>query len=613
MPENKIVILFSLLGLFILNQCTDSVEDRRVSPGNTTYYINPADGDDGNSGVKAKRAWRTFSHINSMHLSAGDRIEILTSGSFDQSLILSGEGTADEPVSVHFARGQYDFHPDNAYKNNYQISNTTGVYNNTQSVGILVKEAKHIKISGEGATLMYHEKMIEMCVDSCENVTVSGLCFDYQRPTVSEYKVTDAGEDFVEMHIHKDSKYRVENGKIIWYGEGWVYHNTLLGQELDLETNNVVRMSDPLAGMTFEEIKPFVIRGRGKHKMKAGRIYQLREKYRDCAAVFTRRSKNITWENINFYYLHGMGLVSQFSENITYRHVSIAPEKSSGRTTAAWADCIHISGCKGKIEVKDCYFSGAHDDAINIHGTYLCVVEKISDTQIKVQFMHRQTCGFLAFNSGDDIDFIDWESLKNLGSNRVKTAKMINRRELILTLEKPIPTGVELKDVVENVTWTPQVEISACTLTRIPTRGFLLSTRRKVLVENNRFLSTNMSGILVAGDAKSWYESGFVKDLTIRNNKFINCGEPVIRIEPRNTIENNRVHTNISIENNEFILHNEIIVGAKSTKNLSVTGNKIYAEKKLSDESAIKISDCAEVKTGQNQYHEINAQESIND
>jgi len=336
--------------------------------------------------------------------------------------------------------------------------------------------------------------------------------------------------------------------------------------------------------------------------MKVGRIYQLRETYRDCAAVFTRRSKNISWENINFYYLHGMGLVSQFSENITYNNVSIAPEKSSGRTTAAWADCIHVSGCKGKIVVNDCNFSGAHDDAINIHGTHLRIVERISDKQVKVRFMHRQTCGFMAFNPGDDIDFIDWESLRNLGSNRVINSEMLNRRDLVLTLEKPIPSGVELNDVVENVTWTPEVEVSACTVSRIPTRGFLFTTRRKVVVENNEFQRTHMSAILLAHDAKSWYESGYVRDLTIRNNKFINCAEPVILIRPEITVSEGSVHQNVKIENNEFILRNEIMVGAKNTKNLIITGNTIYADKELSDELAIKTSDCEDVRMGQNSY-----------
>ncbi|MEY4867154.1 MAG: hypothetical protein RIT36_53, partial [Bacteroidota bacterium] len=34
-----------------------------VSPGNTTYFINPVNGNDDHSGLTEDRAWRTFSHI----------------------------------------------------------------------------------------------------------------------------------------------------------------------------------------------------------------------------------------------------------------------------------------------------------------------------------------------------------------------------------------------------------------------------------------------------------------------------------------------------------------------------------------------------------------------
>lgn len=84
-----------------------------------------------------------------------------------------------------------------------------------------------------------------------------------------------------------------------------------------------------------------------------------------------------------------------------------------------------------------------------------------------------------------------------------------------------------------------------------------------------------MSAILMAIDANNWYESGYVRDMTIRNNKFIKCGEPIIHIEPGNSIANDNVYQNIRIENNEFVLRNELIVEAKSTTNLSVVGNRI--------------------------------------
>jgi hypothetical protein len=305
---------------------------------------------------------------------------------------------------------------------------------------------------------------------------------------------------------------------------------------------------------------------------------------------------------VNFYFLHGMGLVSQFSENLTYDAVSVAPRTNSGRTTAAWADILHVSGCKGKVLVKDCIFKGAHDDAINIHGTYLQIVEKISEYQIKVRFMHRQTYGFLAVNPGDEIEFVDDESYESHGLNKAIDAVLLNPKEILITLENRVPQELELGDVIENVTWTPEVEIRGCRVSWIPTRGFLLATRKKVVVQENEFLATHMSAILVGIDANKWFESGYVRDMTIRNNKFIRCAEPVIHIEPRNTKSNSSVHQNIRIINNEFLLRNELIFEAKSAKHIIVEENTMVSEKELNDKMAIRTIDCSGLQVGRNKY-----------
>ena len=464
-----------------------------------------------------------------------------------------------------------------------------------------MEHAKNFTISGAGAEVICRGKMIEVCIDSCENISIAGLHFDYHRPTVSEFTVIAAGDDYADIQIHKDSEYKIENGAIKWIGEGWNY-DTGLAQELDLLTNDLRRMKDPLIAMKLEEIKPFLIRASGKHTMKTGRIYQLRDVFRDYAAVFTRGSKNISWKNIQFHFMHGMGLVCQFSENLSFDSVTIAPDKASGRTSAAWADCMHFSGCKGKLLVKNCVFSGAHDDAINVHGTYLSIVEKIGDKQLKVRFMQKQTYGFMAFNRGDEIEFVNQETYASYGVNRVKEAVLLNPKEMLLTFEKSSPQGLAIGDAIENVTWTPEVEIRNCRVSWVPTHGFLLSTRRKVLVEGNEFLATHMNAIHMAIDANSWYESGYVRDMTIRNNKFIRCAEPVIKIAPWNRIANSSVYQNIRIENNAFILRNELIVQANSTDNLVVGGNTIYAEKKLNDKVSINTGDCKDSKVSQNKY-----------
>ncbi len=296
------------------------------------------------------------------------------------------------------------------------------------------------------------------------------------------------------------------------------------------------------------------------------------------------------------------GLVSQFSENLTFDSVSIAPDPESGRTCAGWADGIHVSGCRGRIIVKDCFFSGLQDDAINIHGTHLRVLEKLSDRQLKVRFMHEQTFGFMAFNPGDEILLTRWDSLENYAPNTVKAAALLEPREMLLTLEQPLPADINENDAVENITWTPEVRIVGNRVMRVPTRGFLITTRRKVVVEDNEFYRTRMSAILIENDAKGWFESGPVRDMTIHNNRFFFCREPVIHLNPQNSAPNSAVHQNIRISGNAFALNKPITVKADSTSNLEFSNNSVYASTALDDATAFVTEDCAQVETRDNQY-----------
>lgn len=216
--------------------------------------------------------------------------------------------------------------------------------------------------------------------------------------------------------------------------------------------------------------------------------------------------------------------------------------------------------------------------------------------------MHKQTYGFMAVNPGDEIEFVDAASYESHGLNKVKDAILINPKEILLTLEKSVPRELELEDVIENVTWTPEVEIRGCHVSWIPTRGFLLATRKKILVEENEFLANHMGAILLGIDANNWFESGFVRDMTIRNNRFIRNAEPVLLIAPNNSAANNSIHQNIKIENNEFLLRNELILRAKSANNITFSGNTILSEKKLNDKIIIETSDCSNIVVGQNQY-----------
>ena len=67
------------------------------------------------------------------------------------------------------------------------------------------------------------------------------------------------------------------------------------------------------------EISPFKIKFSGDFStanFNEGDILTIRDPYRDEVGVFNNRSHNVTFENLKFYYIHGLGIVSQLSENI---------------------------------------------------------------------------------------------------------------------------------------------------------------------------------------------------------------------------------------------------------------------------------------------------------
>jgi hypothetical protein len=576
------------------------LEARRASPGNTTYHIDPRNGDDADSGLGREEAWRTFHPVNRLRLAPGHRVEVIAPGEFDHSLALAGAGTAEAPVEVRFAPGRYDLDPEHAFRRAYQISNTNADPGGRKAVGVLFDHAKHFRLSGPGASLVCRGKMIEVCIDHGEAITVEDLEFDYHRPTVSEFRVAEVGGDFIDIEIHEDSAHTLEDGAIVWRGEGWS-HRGGLAQELDPATDRVRRRVNLLSKLEFEEIRPFLLRGRGEHGLKEGWIYQIRDPFRDYCGAFTRRSRDITWRDVTFRFMHGMGLVSQFSENLTFERVTIAPDEAGGRTTAAWADGIQVSGCRGKVLVKDCVFRGTHDDAINIHGTHLRVVGRTPGArQVRVRFMHDQTYGFRAFNPGDGVKFVHADSLAVYASNRVAEVRETGPKEMLLTLEDPLPAAFRENDVLENVTWTPEVEIRGCRVSRIPTRGFLITTRRAVRVEDNDFHATHMPAILIENDAAGWFESGGVRDMLIRGNRFHRCGEPVVHVNPRNSVPNASVHENIRVVENTFHLRGTTAVAAKSTSGLRVIDNVIHFPR-APGEGWMKTRNCEDVVAEGNQ------------
>lgn len=525
-----------------------------------------------------------------------------------------------EQTVLNFPKGRYDFWPDQATETHYYISNSSSETEfpvKKQKVGLYLKGLKNVTIEGNGSVFIFHGKMVTWVLDDCAQISIQNLTINYERPGMSEMTLKEVSDTVVVADIHPDSRFSIIDGQLEWYGEKWIaknHHAVLVRPEKGML---LYSSWDPFLKSKAEKIDGLRVKFRGdfsKFKGQPSEVLSIRDRYRDYVGAFLNRSKNIRLRNLQMNSMHGLGIVAQFSENLDYDNVVVAPEKGSSRVIASSADGMHFSGCKGQITINNCRFDGLHDDPVNVHGTHLKVTEIVSPTTLKLRFMHHQSYGFDAFIPGDTVAYLHSASLQIFEQGIVKTAKLISEREMLVELQKPLSAGLKVGDALENMTWTPAVTIKNSRFEGTISRGTLITTRRKVIIENNVYYRTGMHAILIENDASGWYESGAVTDLTIRNNQFIECGfnsapdNYVISINPQNheIVPGYYVHQNINITNNTFKVYDAPLLTARSTRGLVFANNKIEKSDFLPAEKtrpAFSFNGCSQVKVSGNHFY----------
>jgi hypothetical protein len=553
-----------------------------VSPGNTIYSVDSDKGDDANPPGKP---WKTFGRLNAMKLAAGDTV-LIAPGVQEETLKLSGEGTARNPVVIKFLPGLHTISIKKVFRKQLFISNAIDS-TDPIPVGIILSQVKHFRVQGGGAagagktTLLYDGRMMQILTENSEDVDYSGLVLDMKRTAVSEFRVLEAQGSMATIQVAEGSDYKVENGKFSWRGD-WL-GGDLLAQEFELQSGKCKRCGAPRGwttdGQTVAKATELGDRkikiefASGESGIKPGHQYQFRNGKRVMAGVHTTRSARITFRDCEVNALSCMGFVSQFTDGMTIQRVNVVPPANTIRTCSAWADIFQFSNCRGEILVDSCRLSGMQDDALNCHGTYLRIIEKRGEQQLLTRFVHPQTYGFAPYTVGDEIAVMHAKILREYPNNPraiVSKVERITDKDWLVTIQGTMPT-FDKDDVIDNITWNPSLlTIRNCHVSVDPVRGFLLASRGKIVVENNTFDHCGMSAILVEGDAMGWFESSPIRDLLIKNNRFLNCGVS-ITTSVKAPKPDEPVHENIRILNNDFTGGE---IKAKSVKGLRVEGNR---------------------------------------
>lgn len=511
----------------------------------------------------------------------GDATEVLRAA-IDEAAAFDGS-----PVTIRLEAGDYHISRTHAARHVYYVSNTASAQENpdpTKHIGIWLKRLRNVVIDGNGAQFVTHGEMTPIVIDSCVNVSLKNFLLTAADPSVPEFKVVAVDSISMTVEITAPSRFEIADGRFYFVGEDWRFPDERyprLAQVFYPEENVTLRCDSPIedyseAYTVGDNLVRFVYNS--VPDVRTGEIYQFRHGIRSEVCGFINGSRDVRIENAEFNFLGNFGLVGQFSENITYDNIRCRPDAGTERTNAGFADFVQMSSCKGRVRIINSYFEGAHDDPVNIHGTHLVAVASDASDKLTVRYMHGQTYGFVPFIAGDSIEIVNRRTLNALSSAAVKDVKQLGNYDFELTLDRdifPLPDGLVIDDLaVENITWTPEVEISNNYFARIPTRGILITTRGKSIIKDNVFFRMPMSAILVSDDARGWYESGPVRDLTICGNTFFECGSPVITVWPEVERFNAPVHRNITVEDNRFILgEGSVVVSVRESDSIIIRHN----------------------------------------
>lgn len=459
--------------------------------------------------------------------------------------------------------------------------------NGFRRTAMFLKNKKNIVIDGNGASVIVHGKMTPFLFDKCENITVKNLTVDYACPTMSEFKVLSNENGVCVIKINPDCLFRIEGNNLIWQGEndtdGMPYwEDSYIGNRRHIKVFDPKKEQcrdfkrDSLEFDKIEQLDDLTLKVWLKNKdadFEEGCIFQTRNIIRDHTGAYFNRCKNLVFDNLRIKFMHGLGMVSQFCENVTYRKCDFTP--AEGRTIASTADFFQFSGCKGDIVIDGCKAWGAQDDYVNVHGTHLRIVEKnLIENSITVRFMHNESWGFQAFEKGDELEFIRWDTLIPYSKTKVIDYLRLNDTDIKLFVNY-IPEGIELqKDVVENATWTPNLHVLNCDFGPTSGRGILCTTRGKVVIENNRFSNLWGPALLIEDDCNFWFESGYTKEIIFQNNHVIGCeyagmweNAPVIRYTPK-----------VMNENSEGFVHGKLILNGNTFKKSRFKTHYIHLE-----------------------------------
>lgn len=506
----------------------------------------------------------------------------------------------------------YDVYPSDKMQEIYAWWTFLNSGNVPLRAAFVFRNLKNVTVDLKGAKIVLHGRIMPFAVMDCENVTFKNFSIDYDRPFYTQGTVVETGENSAVIEIPELFSYRIEGHDFIACAETWE-HRLVTGDMMFrcFDSNSLMpsENSGVILGLIGDEIHPrenpplpihhLYADDMGGRRVKisgfpedfkpqVGEILAMTHEDRRKTAFLLERNTNTTIEHVRLLHTPAMGITAKLCHNITLNDYSMyIDEETPDRVVSVNADGFHTFHCTGLMKVENCRFENLLDDPINIHGNYLVCSKKINDKTIMVKNRSAAIRAMQYVLPGDDIVIYKGNTQEIRAKGVIESAVYDPDQysNIKIVLKEPLACEIEEGDCLENLRM-PEIEIRNCRSKCM--NAFRISSGKKTVIENCSF-ETSGFAIAFTGDMNYWFENTGVKDVTIRNCKFINCGLPLATICGFKSTENALFyHQNIKFTDNEIINPRGNVVRMQDVNNFVYKNNTVTGLKEGVEELSLE-------------------------
>lgn len=426
-------------------------------------------------------------------------------------------------------------------KDGEEVYFPAGVYYLERAVPVTDKNS--LSIRGEGATLVTHFSATEdisvnndaLRFSRCRGLELSGFTCVTDNPFLCMGRVTDIDWDARTYDVLLDEGYTLTGWEHI-YGS-----NTF---DEDGSPDKVVESYDPITreevtdergekrlkitGLPYTCLSPRKIRVNmprpgelfSPEKFHTGYRMVYRFEIYGNSLFFFEDCHTVTLRDIEVNRCCSMGVVIRpRCSDFTLENVNFRPAPGDPSLYCAGADAIHILGLCGYIHLKNCYFDGIGDDALNIHGLGGTVVSYDPGTGMLLCRRGEKRTNLPPdwASVGDTIRIYDSRTFLEKGRAVIDSFDAEGNAH-VTSLTGSVAVGDELA----NGAYFAAVTATGCVVRNTRARGFLLQSEN-MLIENSQFYGISHSAVLVSPDARRWHEVGPSRNVEIRGCDFDKC------------------------------------------------------------------------------------------